>query len=82
METLRLKTREYELLVGQSGAYTLVVIQQGQLPYTQQQQQQQQQHQAAPQGIMGRTGGGSGTAPARYQVDGDADGGRSMKEAK
>ncbi len=35
MESLRLKTRDYELLAGQSGAYTLVVIQQGQAPYVQ-----------------------------------------------
>lgn len=33
MESLRLKTREYELLAGQSGSYTLVVVQQGQAPY-------------------------------------------------
>lgn len=34
MESLRLKTRDYELLAGQSGSYTLVVIQQGQLPFS------------------------------------------------
>lgn len=39
MESLRLKTREYELLAGQSGSYTLVVIQQGQLPFSATQQQ-------------------------------------------
>lgn len=38
MESLRLKTREYELLAGQSGSYTLVVIQQGQLPFSAAQQ--------------------------------------------
>lgn len=27
-ESLRLKTRDYELLAGQSGAYTLIVLQQ------------------------------------------------------
>ena len=48
VESVRLKAKDYELLVGQSGSYTLAIVQQQgsaaslQLPYHHQQQQQAQ----------------------------------------
>lgn len=70
MESLRLKTRDYELLAGQSGAYTLVVIQQ------QQAQQLQQQHQGAGASLTG-----GAVAPGKHGDVLSADSG-GMKEAK
>lgn len=59
MESLRLKTRDYELLAGQSGAYTLIVVQQQQL------HAQQQNLQSA---ALASTAGG-GVAQAGLSAD-------------